>query len=268
MQEAIGTSGACCRYSFPCCQRILCTRLCVHDSRHASHNGSRKISRVHLVPQNQKKSKKKEKKRKKEKKNKRKKENKRTFRPWAPAPLAPAPLAPRGRPPPGRPLPGRLHPRPLWRPDPLARNFFSFFKKTLFLLFVLGRGARERGGPRRGGGPEKEEEEQEEEKQKLVIKDRGSCELSARSSPKGLWHYTPHTHYTHHAHHTHTTHTARATRTATLQRAQTRLFPFAASARLASHGPGVVMSVERKLSIPNFVRGSRTRPELKVKAQH
>ena len=55
VQEAIGTSGACCRCSFPCCQLILCTRLCVHDSRHASHNGSRK-SHVsissHRIPQN------------------------------------------------------------------------------------------------------------------------------------------------------------------------------------------------------------------------
>ena len=42
VQEAIGTSGACCRCSFPCYQLILCTRLCVHDSRHAAHNGSRK----------------------------------------------------------------------------------------------------------------------------------------------------------------------------------------------------------------------------------
>ena len=40
-QEAIGTSGACCRCSFPCCPLILCTRLCAHDSRHAAHNGSR-----------------------------------------------------------------------------------------------------------------------------------------------------------------------------------------------------------------------------------
>ena len=42
VQVAIGTSGVCCRCSFPCCQLILCTRLCVHDSRHAAHNGSRK----------------------------------------------------------------------------------------------------------------------------------------------------------------------------------------------------------------------------------
>ena len=41
VQEAIGTSGASCRCSFPCYQLILCTRLCVHDSRHAAHNGSR-----------------------------------------------------------------------------------------------------------------------------------------------------------------------------------------------------------------------------------
>ena len=41
-QEAIGTSGACCLCSFPCCQLILCTRLRVHDSRHAAHNGLRK----------------------------------------------------------------------------------------------------------------------------------------------------------------------------------------------------------------------------------
>ena len=41
VQVAIGTSGACCRCSFPCYQLILCTRLCVHDSRHAAHNGSR-----------------------------------------------------------------------------------------------------------------------------------------------------------------------------------------------------------------------------------
>ena len=42
VQEEIGTSSACCRCSFPRYQLILCTRLCVHDSRHASHNGSRK----------------------------------------------------------------------------------------------------------------------------------------------------------------------------------------------------------------------------------
>ena len=36
------TSGACCRCSFLCCQLILCTRLCVHDSHRAAHNGSRK----------------------------------------------------------------------------------------------------------------------------------------------------------------------------------------------------------------------------------
>ena len=34
VQVAIGTSGACCL--------IVCTRLCVHDSRHAAHNGTRK----------------------------------------------------------------------------------------------------------------------------------------------------------------------------------------------------------------------------------
>ena len=42
VQVAIGTSGACCRCSFPCYQLILCTRLCVYDSRHAAHNGLRK----------------------------------------------------------------------------------------------------------------------------------------------------------------------------------------------------------------------------------
>ena len=42
VQVVIGRSGACCRCSFPCFQLILCTRLCVHDSRHAAHNGSRK----------------------------------------------------------------------------------------------------------------------------------------------------------------------------------------------------------------------------------
>ena len=42
VQEAVGTSGACCRCSFPCYQPILCTRLCVHDSRQAAHSGSRK----------------------------------------------------------------------------------------------------------------------------------------------------------------------------------------------------------------------------------
>ena len=42
VQVAISTSSACCRCSFPCYQLILCTRLCVHDSRHAAHNGSRK----------------------------------------------------------------------------------------------------------------------------------------------------------------------------------------------------------------------------------
>ena len=42
VQVGIGTSGACCRCSFPCYQLILCTRLCVHDSRHAAHNGSRR----------------------------------------------------------------------------------------------------------------------------------------------------------------------------------------------------------------------------------
>ena len=42
VQEAVGTSNACCRCSFPCYQFILCTRLCVHDWRHAAHNGSRK----------------------------------------------------------------------------------------------------------------------------------------------------------------------------------------------------------------------------------
>ena len=36
VQEAIATSGACCRCSFPCCQLIF------HDSRHAAHDGSRK----------------------------------------------------------------------------------------------------------------------------------------------------------------------------------------------------------------------------------
>ena len=36
VQEAIGTSGACCRRSFPYCQLIF------HDSRHAAHDGSRK----------------------------------------------------------------------------------------------------------------------------------------------------------------------------------------------------------------------------------
>ena len=42
VQVAIGTSGACCLCSFSCCQLILCTRLCVHDSWYAAHNGSRK----------------------------------------------------------------------------------------------------------------------------------------------------------------------------------------------------------------------------------
>ena len=41
VQVAFGTSSACCRCAFPCCQLFLCTRLCVHDSRHAAHNGSR-----------------------------------------------------------------------------------------------------------------------------------------------------------------------------------------------------------------------------------
>ena len=40
VQEAIGTSGACCGCSFPCCQLIFCTRPCVHDSRHAAFYGS------------------------------------------------------------------------------------------------------------------------------------------------------------------------------------------------------------------------------------
>ena len=53
VQEAIGTSGACCRCSFPCYQLILCTRLCVHDSRHAAH-GSRQshvFISSHMVPE-------------------------------------------------------------------------------------------------------------------------------------------------------------------------------------------------------------------------
>ena len=40
VQEAIDTSGACCPCSFPCYQLILCTRLCVYDSRHPAHNRS------------------------------------------------------------------------------------------------------------------------------------------------------------------------------------------------------------------------------------
>ena len=52
MRELSGTSGACFSVLLLLRQNILCTRLCVPDSRHGARNGSLKTSCVHLIPQN------------------------------------------------------------------------------------------------------------------------------------------------------------------------------------------------------------------------